>query len=156
VPVLCPPSLPGGGWTVEHRTLRQGRCEYLIDLIRAARTGPYHALIGGRCGAFPLRVVDGEWPAAARLPRDLGLVGSLPLEPGQRVAPPVRLRVLRRVEVDGEPGLLVRAREFPAGGVHGGHVGVVWNRGGSGYTLTIHRARPVAVLRAARAISSSP
>lgn len=140
--VLCPTGLPHGRWRVNHRTLREGRCAYLLDLTTRpfGRNIPFHAFAGGRCGPWPL-TTRRSWPARGTLPDDLGLVGARPLEPGQpstATARAVRAHVLRRVAVDGHHGLLLREAAYPNGGVHGGHLAVIWNQGGNGYVLSLH------------------
>jgi hypothetical protein len=50
----------------------------------------------------------------------------------------VRLDVVGRSHVGRSRALVLRAADFPDGGIHGGHLGVIWNEAGSGYTLTIH------------------
>lgn len=113
--VRCPSWLPRGEWG--GRALRRARCEYLFDLNRrsAGRGGPYHALMGGRCGKFSLRTRGGQWPSRARRIRELGLIGSKPQRPGQRGShfAPARLRVLRSARVGGRPALLL-AKPYPA------------------------------------------
>jgi hypothetical protein len=44
------------------------------------------------------------------------------------------------VRVGHEPALLLQAPEFPAGGVHAGHLVIVWNHGGNGYLASEHFA----------------
>jgi hypothetical protein len=100
------------------------------------------------------------------LARDLGLPGALPLRPGQTTRDQrwVRLAATRspRLRVAGHPALLLRAAAYPRGGLHGGHVGVIWNQDGAGYALTLHYPgahddgelpHVLQVLRAARAMS---
>ena len=175
VAVHCPSWLPPGAWG--GRAFRKGRCDYLFDinsrpLPRSASTerrepfevgDPYHVFVGGRCGSFSLRAENGRWPVRARRVRDLGLIGSRSLQPGQRRRYPLpeRLRVLRRTEVSGDPALLLLAEQFPDGGVHGGHIAAVWNQGGAGYALSVHfddegtagARRQRIVLRAAASMS---
>jgi hypothetical protein len=140
--VLCPQRLPQGRWVVNHETLRNGPCQYLLDLETRpfGSGGAFHILAGGRCGPWPMAAPRGRWPARVPLRPDLGLVGTKALEPGQ--APEdqryVRLRVLRRAQVAGHAALVLAAAPYPDGGVHGGHTVAVWNEGGSGYTLTMH------------------
>lgn len=160
--VRCPTWLPGGRWGA--RELRSSRCEYLFDLNATASSigGAYHALAGGRCGNFSLRTANERWPVVARRVRDLGLIGSKPLKPGERGNfKPQRLRLLRRATVAGRPALLLMAERYPSGGMHGGHLAAVWNQTGSGYALTLHFSeesatdarREAAVLRAADSMS---
>ena len=140
LPVRCPSWLPRGAWG--GRALGGGGCDYLFELHRrsAGRGGPYHAFVGGRCGNFSLRTRSGRWPVKARRVSDLGLIGSKPQAPGEQGSyfAPARLRVLRTTKVADRAALLLVAEPFPAGGVHGGHIAVVWNQGGAGYALTLH------------------
>jgi hypothetical protein len=143
LPVRCPARLPSGRWTVNHRTLRNGRCAYLLDMNTRpfGKNVPFHALAGGRCGRWPLTTRAGHWPADPALADDLGLIGARPLRPGQpstttpTAVPP---RVLRRVVIGGHRGLLLQEATFPDGGVHGGHIAAIWNQGSDGYVLSLH------------------
>ncbi len=40
--------------------------------------------------------------------------------------------------VDGQRARILREPPYPQGGLHGGHVIVLWNRGGHGYLVSIH------------------
>jgi hypothetical protein len=40
--------------------------------------------------------------------------------------------------VAGHPALLLRNPPYPAGGIHGGHLTVLFNAGGAGYAVTGH------------------
>jgi hypothetical protein len=169
VRVLCPTALPTADWFVRYQTLRGGRSEYLTSLeTRPAGSGTaFHALAGGRRKRFSLATRAGAWPMNIGLARDLGLVGAKPLNPGQ---PPghehrVRPKLLRRTTVRRNPALLLAVARYPDGGVHGGHLAVVWNQGDDGYTLSLHftargarhRAQQQSVLvRAAAAMSRFP
>jgi hypothetical protein len=144
VAVLCPTRLPKARWKVAHQTLRGGRLEYLIDL-ETNRTGsgdPFHVLAGGRHGRFLLNTTNGKWPTNTGLTRDLGLVGAKPLKPGQRheQQQPVRLKLVRRSTVGEYLALLLEVADYPDGGVHGGHLAVVWNQQRDGYVLSMHFA----------------
>jgi hypothetical protein len=143
VPVLCPTALTPGPWFMRYQTLRRGRAEYLCNLeTKPFGTGvAFHALAGGRTGRFDLRTTPRHtWPVDVHLHRDLGLVGAKGLKPGQRPEDEVRvrLRLLRRTTVRHHPALLLRVAGYPNGGVHGGHLAVVWNQGSSGYVLSLH------------------
>jgi hypothetical protein len=169
VRVLCPRALPAGRWQTVHASLREGRCAYLADLeTRPPGSGAaFHALAGGRCGPWPLATTrTRRWPRAVPLAGDLGLVGALPLRPGQAERDQRWVRLAahgpRDTRVAGHPALLLRAAAYPRGGLHGGHVAVIWNQGGAGYALSLHfSARDDAgdvrhaleLLRAARAMS---
>jgi hypothetical protein len=161
--VRCPGPLPRARrWRA--RVLDNRRCEYLVDInaMPSGRLAAYHVLAGGRCGAFSLAVTRGRWPARLSRYRDLRLIGLKGLRPGQTTFERVPLSLLRRARVDGRPGLLLKAAPFPTGGVHGGHIAVVWNQGDAGYAISIHflsnrrssqGERRAAVLRAAQAMA---
>ena len=151
---------------MRHQTLATGRDEYLTNLeTRPHGSGdPYHVLAGGRRGRFSLAVEAGKWPAEQDTPRNLSLVGAKALKPGQgrEDQQDVPLALLRRATVRQHPALVLRASQYPTGGVHGGHLAVVWNQGGNGYTLSMHfqndsprseAERQAVLLKAATAMS---
>lgn len=136
--VRCPAVLPanGGGFEVP-RSYGNGRCQWLANLEpRGAqrREAVFHVLFGGSCAAWDLAVGPGStWPKERPAADVLRLVA--PREQGLE-----RPRVLRRLVIAGGPALLVRVAPYPAGGIHGGHLGVVFNVGGDGYLVTGHAA----------------
>ncbi len=113
-----------------------------LDTKPANSGDPFHVLAGGRRGRFSLKTITGSWPRDGDLPRGLGLVGAKPLKSGQRhdERRPVRLKLLRSVKVAGHRALLLQVADYPDGGVHGGHLAVVWNQGRDGYVLSLHFA----------------
>src|SRR4051794_37147393 len=87
-----------------------------------------HVILGSQPRPLPLRGrPDEPWPSA-------GAIADPQLKLGRG------LRLLRHVRVGGAAGLALRAPPYPAGGVHGGHVLVVWNSGGRGYLVSLHFA----------------
>jgi Cft2 family RNA processing exonuclease len=70
-------------------------------------------------------------------------------------------KLARRTTVRGRPAIVVRSQPYPAGGIHGGHVIVLWNQNGHGYLVSLHYAggREKYTVRertsAARAIATS-
>ncbi len=148
VGVLCPTRLPAGGFE-SPRSYGDAPCTYLIDLEPRGmleRAGEvFHLLFGGTCEPWSLDTRDGRWPAGldgARAGDDLRLIGTTSLTPGQTEADRrrVRLRVLRRARIGPNPALVVRNPPYPAGGIHGGHISIVWNASGAGYVVTGHAA----------------
>jgi hypothetical protein len=151
IPVLCPTRLPKARWFVRYQTLADGRLEYLTDLeTKPQGSGdPFHVLVGGRRGRFSLKTTtDGEWPVdapvpsptcCATTPRDLDLIGA---RQGKQpdTWEPVRLKLRRRTTVARHAALLLMAAGYPDGGIHGGHLAVVWNQGDDGYVLSMHFA----------------
>jgi hypothetical protein len=99
--------------------------------------------------------VNGGWPAPGDAP-DAQL----------RLRARGGFRVVERTTVGAARALVVRAPPYPAGGVHGGHVIVLWNRRGRGYVVSLHftdhrdpshypeRARVAAALSIARSMTS--
>jgi hypothetical protein len=147
IPVLCPTRLPNARGFARYQTLAHSRSEYLTDLQGSG--DPFHVLAGGRRGRFSLTTTtDGRWPVevpapsatcCATAPRDLGLIGA---RPGERsdTWESVRLKLLRRTAVAQQHALLLTAADYPDGGIHGGHLVVVWNQGDAGYALSMHFA----------------
>jgi hypothetical protein len=142
VPVRCPRSLPGRGpWSVEHRNFGDGASEWLMDLAAFGRGRfPFHLLIGARDPAWDLRTDGSRWPRRGQHPgAALRLVGARALEPGGSPRPRVvRPRVVAATRVAGHRALLLRVAAYPAGGLHGGHLAVVWNQEGVGHLVSLH------------------
>lgn len=157
--VRCPSVLPPGTFAAP-RAYDVTRCSYLLDL--EPRSGAddegSHVLVGGRCGPWPLGLHEGGWPVDPALRHDLRLVGRRPLRPGGGGGETVRLRALRRTTVRSAAALLVRSPPHPTGGIHGDHVGLLWNEGGAGYVVSVHvpaAASPGALLPVLRTVAST-
>ncbi|MCW2985206.1 MAG: hypothetical protein JWR63_2776 [Conexibacter sp.] len=155
VPVRCPTELPAANWTIRYRSLTDGPSAYLVDYETRGSSKPagaaFHVLAGGRTPVFDLATTRaGTWPVRAdppsatccnTRPTDLALVGA---RRGRHRGfwYPVRLRSLRRTTLAGHPALVAQAAGFPNGGIHGGHLVVLWNQGGAGYVLSMHFMKP--------------
>ena len=146
IAVLCPTRLPTGGFETP-RNYGDAPRSYLLNLepsgFRNRAGAIFHLLVGGTSRPWDLRTRGGRWPANVSAPRsgeDLRLVGTRDLIPGQSEADRKRvsLRVLRSARVGAAPALVLRNPPYPTGGIHGGHVSVVWNIGGAGYVVTGH------------------
>lgn len=146
VAVLCPGRLPLGGFE-SPRNYGDAPCSYLFNLEPRGmlkRTGAvFHVLFGGTCRPWNLRTQDGRWPASLSAPPagdDLRLIGTTSLMPGQTEADRehVRLRVLRRARIGSASALVLRNAPYPVGGIHGGHISIVWNADGAGYVVSGH------------------
>jgi hypothetical protein len=141
IPVRCPSGLPGvGPWHFEHLNFGADRREWLMDLAGPAPgRGAFHLLIGARDGPWDLRTTAARWPRDMSRGDDLRLVGAEPLQPGGSSTPRlVRPRALKRTRVARHPALLLRVADYPAGGLHGGHLAVVWNQDGLGHLASVH------------------
>lgn len=103
----------------------------------------FHVLFGGTCRPWNLRTQYGRWPGSLSAPPagdDLRLIGTTSLVPGQTKAARerARLRVLRRARIGSAPALVLRNAPYPAGGIHGGHISIIWNAHGAGYVVSGH------------------
>lgn len=108
------------------------------------------ALFGGRLGGLPLSESGGKWPAeadAGDVGDVLNIVGYGPLDPGDvnaRPGPNARPPARGRTTVDGRPAILVTWREQPfAGTVHATNDGIIFNRGGTGWLVSLRFAPDV-------------
>lgn len=63
---------------------------------------------------------------------------TVPIVGGGRFVVAVTSRVIGRVVVDGRRALVLEAAPYPQGGIHGGHVIVVWNASGHGHVVSVH------------------
>lgn len=168
VVVLCPERLPKGGFEAP-QPYGDPPCTYLLNLEpRGAgrRAGSiFHLLLGGTCRPWVLSSVRGRWPASLVIApdTDLRLVGTTSLDPARPGVAQrrVRLRVVRRTRVGTASALVLRNPPYPVGGIHGGHLTVIWNEGQAGYALSghpvgLHSARSASARNAlaARAITT--
>ena len=66
-------------------------------------------------------------------------------------------KLLRRAPVSGSSAAVLEAPPYPQGGVHGGHIIVLWNAGGHGYVMSAHGEgmTRAAVIRAALRMARS-
>jgi hypothetical protein len=139
VPRMCPslsPRLPGGEPPRDPHDL-SGRdftpaeyAGYLVNFNDArARTGDVgHIILAAQPDPFSLAGEAGtRWPQAGEHP-----------DAEMRIAAGGTL--LREESVHRLPAIVVGARPYPAGGIHGGHILVLWNEMGHGYLVSLHYA----------------
>lgn len=74
--------------------------------------------------------------------RDLSLMPHGSLKPGEGAEDLKRKRVsaVRSATVKQQPALLLEPAGYPTGGIHGGHLAVIWNQEGNAYALSMHFA----------------
>lgn len=139
--VMCPTRWPAGFRGPFRRVADYGRSStYLLDVEGAG----IHVMLGGSARGITLAGAPGErWirphqalPAVAlRLPDRRR---ATPIRGGGTFVQELPSHVVRRASVHGRPALVLRAPPYPRGGIQGGHVIVVWNEGGRGYSVSLH------------------
>jgi hypothetical protein len=164
VAIACPTLLPvssEGGPTVRDFGGRGGVTE-LLDVVDPAAFeagsgsgwGAAHLWIGATRRELPVLGARGRrWPPPWLLVKPPAAL-RIPLRDGTMQRP----TVLGPALVGDRPAVLLRSAPYPLGGVHGGHVLVVWNdRRRHGHLVSLHyggvplRTR----LRAALAVATS-
>jgi hypothetical protein len=158
----CPKEFPRSGDSdriVTQMLTPRGYAGYLLsfnDLSFHTSDGG-HVILGGQPKPLELGGRPGRrWPQRAQQEPDDEL--KVPA----RLHGPRRLVLLQNAEVGGADAIVLRAARYPIGGVHGGHVIVLWNAGGHGQMVSLHfatrryseRDRVTAALAVAR--SESP
>lgn len=132
--VLCPRSLPvapGKQARPGNHAFERDRDpgSYFIEYQTGFSADPGdlvgHVLVGGQARRFRL---EGPPYGASDT---LGIADRRRF--GQR--PP---RIVARSRVNGRRGVVLAAAPYPAGGIHGGHVLVMWNEAGAGYLVSVH------------------
>ena len=137
IPVQCPTRWPRDGRSpgVEAQDLTRPRFPgYLLSLNEAGFATPDagHVLLAGQPRAYVLSGRPGQRWSSGRAQADVRL--GLPHRP----RPPTR--IVERTTVGPAPALVLQAPPYPAGGVHGGHVVILWNSGPHGYAVSLHFA----------------
>lgn len=140
-PVLCPTRWPphGGVGQPKLTTFARTADAYLLNTENGfRRRGAHvlHLLLGGQRRAFG--------PGPSRVDRALRLATrtvSIPMADGGSFVQERPARRIRRARVHGIPATVLKAPPYPQGGIHGGHVLVVWNEGGHGYLVSAHGTR---------------
>jgi hypothetical protein len=135
---LCPRLFPRGqgrgGVAIQPLSGREG-VGYLLDLHVAgfASDDAGHVILGAQPGPLALDGRAGRpWPERRAEPpvEGLGLLtGQFGREP---------LVVERRTSVGVSEALVLHGPPYPRGGIHGGHVVVLWNLDGHGQLVSLH------------------
>jgi hypothetical protein len=139
-PVLCParwPSPRGRGGRA--RLFESASDVYLLDAANGfTRRGGhvFHLLIGGQRRPF------GHWPAGVdpRLRVTTRKV-TTPIQGGGEFVQQLPARRIATARIHGGRAAILQEPPYPAGGLHGGHVVVLWNENGHGYLLSVHGER---------------
>jgi hypothetical protein len=138
--VLCPTVWPP---TASRRPpslrwiTRTSRVYLLSALNGIDDRGPhvFHLLVGGQSQPFGpgWRAIDPGLRVTTRLVR-------IPVRGGGTFVSERPARRIGRAVVHGAAALLLREPDYPAGGLQGGHVLVLWSQAGHGYLVSVHGA----------------
>jgi hypothetical protein len=141
VPVLCPtrwPS-PSGRGAPKARLFSEVSDVYLINVENGfSRRGEhiFHLIVGGQAQPF------GRWPAG--VDPDLRVTTRkvvIPQRGGGRFVQQLPARRIATARVHGARAAVMQEPPYPAGGLHGGHVVVLWSEAGHGYLVSVHGER---------------
>lgn len=139
--VQCParwPSYRGRGGP-KARLFEKASDVYLVDVGNGfSRRGGhvFHLLLGGQRHSF------GRWPAS--VDPDLRITTrkvTIPQRGGGTSVSQLPARRIATARVRGAQAVVMRAPPYPAGGLHGGHVVVLWSQDGHGYLVSVHGER---------------
>jgi hypothetical protein len=140
-PVLCPtrwPS-PGSRGAPKARLFEEASDVYLISVENgfSSRGGQiFHLLVGGQGQPF------GRWPAG--VDPDLRVTTrkvTIPQRGGGRFVQQLPARRIATARVHGARAAVLQEPPYPTGGLHGGHVVVLWSEDGHGYLVSVHGER---------------
>jgi hypothetical protein len=111
---------------------------YLLSALNGIDDrGPhvFHLLVGGQRLPFGpgWRAIDPGLRVTTRLVR-------IPVRGGGTFVSERPARRIGRAVVHGAAALLLREPDYPAGGLQGGHVLLLWNQAGHGYLVSVHGA----------------
>jgi hypothetical protein len=106
-----------------------------------------HLILGGQRPPFSLAGMPKDtWPRPGqREPiKSLGLPRYIttPAQGGRSFVAQRPARVLKHSTVGSSRALVLVAPDYPTGGFMGGHIIVLWNRGGHGYFVSLHYDGP--------------
>jgi hypothetical protein len=140
-PVLCPVTWPPhrGPGRPELRVFANAPDAYLIDVSNGfSRRGPhvFHVLLGGQSRPVGPGLTGVE-PALRVTTRR----ATIPMKGGGKF---VQTRPARRIgsaTVHGNRAAVLKEPPYPQGGLHGGHVVILWNQDGHAYLVSAHGAR---------------
>ena len=139
--VLCPARWPSprGRGARKARIFEKAPDVYLIDAANGfSRRGGhiFHLLVGGQRRPFR------HWPAGVdpRLRITTRKV-STPIQGGGEFVQQLPARRIASARVHGAHADVLQEPPYPAGGLHGGHLVVLWNQDGHGYLASVHGER---------------
>ena len=140
-PVLCPRRWPsvGGHEAPKARLFGEAADAYLINVENGfTRRGGhvFHLMVGGQAEPF------GRWPVG--VDPHLRLTTrrvTTPQAGGGTFVQQLPARPFANARIHGARAAVLQEPPYPAGGLHGGHVVVLWSKGGHGYLVSVHGER---------------
>jgi hypothetical protein len=136
--VLCPVAWPSAPSAIrpQLRWLALTSHVYLLDALDVVddrRAHVFHVLIGGQQHGFGSRgrAVDPGLRITTKLVR-------IPIRGGGTFVQQRPAQRIGTTTVNGTPALLLREPPYPQGGIHGGHILILWNHAGHGYVASVH------------------
>jgi hypothetical protein len=141
-PVLCPARWPPPGATraprdaPRPRTYVKASDVYLINVENGFRRRGghvFHLLLGAQRQPF------GRWPRD--VDPDLRLTTRKVLTTDRAGVLYLPARRIATARVHGVSATVLREPPYPEGGLHGGHVVVLWSEDGHGYLVSVHAER---------------
>ena len=140
-PVVCPARWPSprGRRPPKARLFEKESDLYLLDAANGfTRRGGhvFHLLVGGQRRAFR------QWPAGVdpRLRITTRRV-TTPIRGGGQFVQQLPARRIATARVHGARAAILQEPPYPAGGLHGGDIVVLWNEDGHGYLASVHGER---------------
>jgi hypothetical protein len=109
---------------------------YLLNAFNGHQQLPphvFHLLVGGQQHPF-----GAEWRAINPGLRITTRLIRIPMRGGGTFVQQRPARRISMTTVRGVPALVLREPLYPQGGLHGGHVIVLWNQAGHGYLASVH------------------
>jgi hypothetical protein len=140
-PVLCPVTWPRhrGPGQPKLQFLENAADAYLIDVSNGfSPRGPdvFHLLLGGQRDPVGPGVT-GINPALRLTTRRI----TTPMKGGGEFVQALPSRRVGSATVHGHRAAVLREPPYPQGGIHGGHVVIVWNQDRHGYIVSAHGAQ---------------
>jgi len=141
VPVRCPKRLPAhrGRGVAKVQAFGKTSGAYLLDIENGFAGGEphaFHLLVGGQREPF-----GRNWDGIDEQLRVTTRKVTIPMRGGGRFTQQLPARQIGTARVRGNDAVVLREPPYPQGGLHGGHVVVLWNEGGHGYLVSVHGER---------------
>lgn len=134
--ITCPRLWPVrlDGQPMPRRAVRVMDPRALLDVSngfcgRRRCQGIFHADIGQQSSPFPPVSKHLRFPARTH---------TIPVQGGGRFVQSRAPRRLTTTTIHGARAAVYQAAPYPQGGLHGGHIAILWNAGGHGHIVSLH------------------